>query len=173
MKSLWPFVVGLIYCVALVAIATALYGLGSVVGGVLEMIIRAIPGFVYELPSHIATAFLWLVGIVWTIISNPLRAICVIFGILLVITYFRGINGAFGEANQTFRGSTVRSAEDVFPDIDNSSHEDFYPNPSRLRGSSLGDYESIFNSHSESWRSKTWDRLKALITRRFGGDELR
>lgn len=168
MKSLWPVVMAIVLAAGLCAFAVAIYSLGSAVGGVLEAIILAIPGFLYNLPSNALAVVCWIRDLCWTLVTNPLRTICVIVGMLLVVTYFRGIAGSFNAPSPTFRGSTVRSAEQVFPDFD----DDFRRGESRVRGSELTNYESLFEKTNRPLWRISWNKLKELFTRRFDGDDL-
>ena len=172
MKLLWPFVALPVYIAAMIVIVGCLYVAGSVVGEALEYLIRGTPSFLYSLPHHGFNAMAWLSTFFNTAISNPLRTVCIILGMLLVLTYFRGVAGHFGGATSTFRGSTVRTAEDIFPDLDDNSMDDPSMYSPQFRGSSIEEFDSLFNTPPQSLWSKLWDKIKAPFTRHSGGDDL-
>ncbi len=154
MRALWPYLACTILSVTAVFVVITTYMLGSVVGQVLENIIRAVPGVLYEVPAKFDMAWDWFVGVLWAAISNPLRTICLILGILIVITLFRGISGQFDDEPSIFRGSNVRTAEDIFPDFDDPTSE------------------IDFNSFKEPIWTRLWQLLKSPFTRTSGGDDL-
>ena len=172
MKLLWPFVAIPVYIAALIVIVGCLYVAGSVVGGVIEYLIRGTPSFLYLLPHHAFNAMAWLGTFINTAFSNPLRTVCVILGMLLVLTFYRGGAGHFDGATSAFRGSTVRTAEDIFPDLDENSMNDPSIYSPQFRGSSIEEFDSLFNSPSQSLWSKLWGKVRAQFTRRSDGDDL-
>lgn len=171
MKALWPLVVVAVALAGLLAIAFTLYFLGSIVGAILEFIIRAIPGLLYHLPSYFVAAFSWIGSVTWGALTNPLRTICVAVGMLLVVTYFRGVTGHFDAERTVFRGSRVRTADDVFPDLD-ESQAGFNAMRSRFRGSAISDADTLFEVPKEPYWSTLWQSIKSLFTRNSDGDDL-
>ncbi len=167
MKSLWPLVAAAVLVAGMTAGLSFLYVLGSIVGSILEWCLRAVWGALCHLPGTLSSLLTWLWSSLLVLVSNPLGTLCTIAGMLLVLTYFRGIAGHFQERGPLFRGSSVRSAEDIFPDFRNE-----LPKSPSIRGSSLGNTDSLFEEPIQPMWRRLWDRIKELTTRRLGGDDL-
>lgn len=172
MKILWPVVAWPLLIFAALVLTFWVYLLGSEIGKVLESCILRIPGFLYNFPANAYSTALWLGSFCMSLVRNPLRTICVAFGMLLVVTYFRAVAGHFDDPDNTFRGSTVRTIEDVFPDIEDASFSGSDMTNGHARGSTIQDYSTLFDTPSESIWSRTWGRLTAIFTRPSGGDDL-
>ena len=172
MKILWPVVAWPIFIFAALILTFWVYVLGSEIGKLLESFILGIPGFIYNFPANAYSTAFWLGSFCMSLARNPLRTICVALGMLLVITYFRAVAGHFDNPDHTFRGSTVRTIEDVFPDIEGASFSDSDVTNGRARGSAIQDHSTLFDTPSESIWSRTWGRLTAMFTRPSGGDGL-
>ena len=169
MRALWPPVAIVVVLIGLATGGAFLYLLGSIVGTVLESIVRATPTFLYELPAHFNTAYRWLCSALWSAVANPLHTICLVLGMLLVLTYFRAMLGHFSSEPPVFRGSAVRTADDVFPDLDDLSGQ---TSSTLFQGSSLADGDTTYSPLEESVISRLWQSIKRLLTRTSAGDDL-
>lgn len=171
MKSLWPVAASIVIFVGLASGGFAIYFIGSLVGEILEFAIRAIPGLLYHLPTYSVATICWIGSVILAAITNPLHAICLVIGMLLVVTYLRGITGHFDGEKPIFRGSTVRTADDVFPDLDDSqlgANGRYSP----FRGSEIGDVDKLFETPKEPVWTTRWQSFKNLFTRNSAGDDL-
>lgn len=148
------------------------YYLGSVAATSIEAFIRGIPHFFYQLPSYIVALFYYCIGIVRSAIDDPIHAISLVLGMLIVLTILRGLAGQFDMQPQVFRGSRVRTAEDVFAELDNYQEEPDRNDETVFRGSQLTDAESVEDSYQESiWSRITW-AIKQKFSRTSNGDDL-
>ena len=170
MEPIWRFLQIVILVCASIVLAYVTYFLGSAVGEIIEWIIRAIPGFLFHLPQNLFGAFFWLGAFLWSILVDPIHAISVIIGMVLVVVYFLGTRGVFESMPQIHRGSRIRDADDirnrfeVDDDIGPTRHRWL---PRVFRGSHLTTHDDLDlreDSPMSLWSTLKW-KLKSIFQR--------
>ena len=168
MEPIWRIEQIVVLVFGSLVLAYVTYFLGSAVGEIIEWIIRGIPGFLYFLPQNLLGSVFWIGRSLWSILVDPIHAISVIFGMVLVVVYFLGTRGFFDAMPQVHRGSRIRDAGDIrnrFEVDDDLSPARQRWLPRFWRGSQLASRDELeqgFDSKSSIWSSIIWT-LKKLF----------